>query len=157
MHGQRRNDSLRRLATTTQGAIRITRYHRSTQVAYGRIGVCLKDTIYIEQLKINCVIGVNDWERNVRRRIIVDLTLETDAAKAAKKDCIEDAIDYVTVSERVTDFVQASSYMLIETLAEKIANLVLAEFPISRIRLKLSKSGAISNAKSVSVSIERTH
>ena len=125
-------------------------------MAYGRIGLRLKDTIYIEQLKIDCVIGVNDWERNVRRHIIIDLTLETDTAKASKKDNIEDAIDYITVSERVTGFVQASSYLLIETLAEKIANLVLGEFPISRIRLKLGKPGAISNAKSVSVSIERT-
>ena len=125
-------------------------------MAYGRIGVRLNDTIHIEQLKINCVVGVNEWERKVRRHIIVDLTLETNAAKAAKKDKIEDAIDYITVSERVTRFVQASSYLLIETLAEKIANVVLGEFPISRIRLKLSKPGAISNAKSVSVSIERT-
>ena len=125
-------------------------------MAYGRIGVRLNDTIHIEQLKINCVVGVNEWERKVRRHIIVDLTLETNAAKAAKKDNIEDAIDYITVSERVTRFVQASSYLLIETLAEKIANVVLGEFPISRIRLKLSKPGAISNAKSVSVSIERT-
>jgi len=125
-------------------------------VAYGRIGVRLNDTIHIEQLKINCIVGVNEWERKVRRHIIVDLTLETNAAKAAKKDNIEDAIDYITVSERVTRFVQASSYLLIETLAEKIANVVLGEFPISRIRLKLSKPGAISNAKSVSVSIERT-
>ncbi len=125
-------------------------------MAYGRIGVRLNDTIHIEQLKINCIVGVNEWERKVRRHIIVDLTLETNAAKAAKKDNIEDAIDYITVSERVTRFVQASSYLLIETLAEKIANVVLGEFPISRIRLKLSKPGAISNAKSVSVSIERT-
>ena len=125
-------------------------------MAYGRIGVRLNDTIHIEQLKINCVVGVNEWERKVRRHIIVDLTLETNAAKAAKKDNIEDAIDYIPVSERVTRFVQASSYLLIETLAEKIANVVLGEFPISRIRLKLSKPGAISNAKSVSVSIERT-
>ncbi len=116
----------------------------------------MNDTIHIEQLKINCIVGVNEWERKVRRHIIVDLTLETNAAKAAKKDNIEDAIDYITVSERVTRFVQASSYLLIETLAEKIANVVLGEFPISRIRLKLSKPGAISNAKSVSVSIERT-
>ena len=125
-------------------------------MAYGRIGVRLNDTIHIEQLKINCVVGVNEWERKVRRHIFVDLTLATNAAKAAKKDCIEDAIDYIPVSERVTRFVQASSYLLIETLAEKIANVVLGEFPISRIRLKLSKPGAISNAKSVSVSIERT-
>ncbi len=116
----------------------------------------MKDTIYIEQLKIDCIVGVNDWERNIRRQVILDLKLETDVTKAAEKDTIEDAIDYKTVSDRVTSFVQSSSYLLIETLAEYVADLVLTEFPVSRISLKLSKPGAVSNAKNVGVSIERS-
>ena len=116
----------------------------------------MRDTIYIEQLKIDCIVGVNEWERHIRRHVVLDLKLETDVTKAAEKDTIEDAIDYKTVSERVTNFVQASSYLLIETLAENVANLILTEFPVSWISLKISKPGAVSNAKNVGVSIERS-
>ena len=113
------------------------------------------DTVYIEGLKTDAVIGVYDWERSIRQTLVLDLELASDNRAAAATDGIADAVDYDAISKRILAYVQASEFELIETLAERVADIVLSEFNIPWLRLKLSKPGAVAEAKDVGVIIER--
>ena len=113
------------------------------------------DTVYIEGLKTDAVIGVYDWERSIRQTLVLDLELASDNRAAAATDGIADAVDYDAISKRILAYVQASEFELIETLAERVADIVLNEFHIPWLRLKLSKPGAVAEANDVGVIIER--
>jgi 7,8-dihydroneopterin aldolase/epimerase/oxygenase len=113
------------------------------------------DTVYIEGLKTDAVIGVYDWERSIRQTLVLDLELASDNRAAAATDGIADAVDYDAISKRILAYVQASEFELIETLAERVADIVLNEFHIPWLRLKLAKPGAVAEAKDVGVIIER--
>ena len=113
------------------------------------------DIVYIEGLKTDAVIGVYDWERSIRQTLVLDLELASDNRAAAATDGIADAVDYDAISKRILAYVQASEFELIETLAERVADIVLNEFHIPWLRLKLAKPGAVAEAKDVGVIIER--
>ena len=113
------------------------------------------DTVYIRDLKIDTVIGIFDWERRIRQTVSLDLEMAYDIRKAAASDDIRDALDYKAVAKRLIGFVETSEFLLVETLAEKIAALVLAEFPVPWLRLRLSKPGALRGAQDVGVVLER--
>jgi|TARA_B110000240_G_C13356768_1_gene392182 dihydroneopterin aldolase len=113
------------------------------------------DTIVIEQLQVDTVIGVYEHERSIRQVVGIDIELTTDISKPAASDNINDALDYRAIGDRITDFVRGSSFFLVEALVEKIAAIVLDEFGIDRVLVKLSKPSAIENADNVSVQIER--
>lgn len=113
------------------------------------------DTVYIEGLKTDAVIGVYDWERSIRQTLVLDLELASDNRAAAATDGIADAMDYDAISKRILAYVHASEFELIETLAERVAAIVLSEFNIPWLRLKLSKPGAVAEANDVGVIIER--
>ncbi len=113
------------------------------------------DTVYIEGLKTDAVIGVYDWERSIRQTLVLDLELASDNRAAAATDGIAEAVDYDAISKRILAYVQASEFELIETLAERVADIVLSEFHIPWLRLKLSKPGAVAEANDVGVIIER--
>ena len=113
------------------------------------------DIIYLHDLRIDTVIGVFDWERRVRQTVILDLDMAADARKAAVSDRIEDALNYKAVAKRVIEFVAHSEFHLVETLAERVAELVLAEFGVSWLRLRVNKQGAVRGARDVGVIIER--
>ena len=113
------------------------------------------DTVYIEGLKTDAVIGVYDWERSIRQTLVLDLELASDNRAAAATDGIADAMNYDAISKRILAYVQASEFELIETLAERVAAIVLSEFNIPWLRLKLSKPGAVAEANDVGVIIER--
>ena len=113
------------------------------------------DTVYIEGLKTDAVIGVYDWERSIRQTLVLDLELASDNRAAAATDGIADAVDYDAISKRILAYVQASEFELIETLAERVADIVLSEFNIPWLRLKLGKPGAVAEANDVGVIIER--
>ena len=113
------------------------------------------DIVYIEGLRTDAVIGVYDWERSIRQELVLDLELASDNRAAADTDAIEDAVDYDAISCRIIAYVQDSEFQLIETLAERVAGLVLREFDVSWLRLKLAKPGAVADASSVGVIIER--
>lgn len=87
------------------------------------------DIVYLRDLKVDCVIGVYDWERRVRQALYIDIDMATDIRKAAASDGIQDTLDYKAVSKRIQQYVGDSSFQLVETLAEKIAGMVLQEFP----------------------------
>ncbi len=113
------------------------------------------DTVYIEGLKTDAVIGVYDWERGIRQTLVLDLELASDNRAAAATDGIADAVDYDAISKRVLAYVQASEFELIETVAERVAEIILTEFNIPWLRLKLGKPGAVAQASDVGVIIER--
>ena len=113
------------------------------------------DIIFIEALRVETVIGVYDWERRIRQPVVIDLEMATDISRAAASDDVADALDYKSVSKRVQQFVGASSFFLVETLTERIASLVLDEFPVPWVRVKLNKIGALRGAAGVGIVIER--
>ena len=115
----------------------------------------LMDLVFIEDLRIETVIGIYDWERKIRQVVALDLEMAFDNRKPAASDRIEDTLNYKAVSKRLTAFIEESSFQLVETLAERCAEIVREEFGVSWLRLKLSKPGAVRGSKAVGVVIER--
>ncbi len=113
------------------------------------------DTIFLQDLKVETIVGIWDWERKIRQTVSIDIEMAADVAKAAETDNIEGTLNYKAVAKRVQQFVGDSDYQLVETLAEKIAETILTEFDIAWIQLRVSKPGAIRNAKNVGVVIRR--
>ncbi len=113
------------------------------------------DRICIEGLKTHTVIGINDWERQTRQQVSLDLEMAWDITEAARRDDIHCTLDYKRVAKRLVEFVEGSSYGLIEALAEQCARIVLDEFQVPWLRLKLSKPGAVRGSENVAVVIER--
>lgn len=113
------------------------------------------DIVFIRDLQIETVIGIYDWERKIRQMISIDLDMATDIKKAANTDNIEDTLNYKAVAKRLITFVAESSFELVETLAEKICEIVLTEFNVPWVKLTLHKPGAVSGSRSVGVMIER--
>ena len=113
------------------------------------------DTVFIEGLEIEAQIGIYDWERRIRQPLVFDVEMAFDNRKPAASDAIGDTLDYKAVSKRLIAFVSASSFGLVETLAERCAEIVLREFGVESLKLKLSKPGAVRGARAVGVMIER--
>jgi len=113
------------------------------------------DIIFLRGLQIETVIGIYDWEREIRQTVIIDLEMGTDIRKAAATDDINHTLDYKTLSKRIIAFVEASEFLLVETLAERISTIILEEFSVPWLRLTLNKKGAISGASDVGIQIER--
>lgn len=113
------------------------------------------DLIYIRNLRIDCVIGVFDWERRVRQTVAIDLDLAADVARAAQTDRLEDTLDYKAIAKRVIEFTSQSQFQLVETLAEKVAGIVLNEFGVRWVRVRVNKKGALRHATDVGIVIER--
>lgn len=115
------------------------------------------DKIIIKGLKTKCIIGDYDWERKRPQKIILDFELETDLKRVAQKDELAtDMLDYSRLAKEVLKFVEKSSYRLIETLAEGIANLCLKKFLVAGVRLRVAKPGAIKAAEAAIVEIYRS-
>ena len=113
------------------------------------------DLVFIEDLRIETVIGIYDWERKIRQTVALDLEMAFDNTVPAASDRIEDTLDYKRVSKRLIAFVGESHFELVETLAERCAEIVMREFGVPWLKLKLSKPGAVTGAKAVGVVIER--
>ncbi len=113
------------------------------------------DKIFIHALKTEAIIGIFDWERQVKQAVIVDIEISADVRKAALSDSIHDTINYKRIAKRVLAFVEASKFHLVETLAEHIAMLILDDFGIAWVRISLSKPGAIRSSRDVGVVVER--
>lgn len=114
------------------------------------------DRVFIENLTIETVIGIFDWERDIKQAVSLDLEMDYDIRPAAATDQIVDTLDYKAVAKRLIRFVEQSEFQLVETLAERCAEIVLAEFPVRRLKLKLSKPGAVRGSSAVGVIIERS-
>ena len=114
------------------------------------------DHVFIEGLEIEALIGIYDWERRIRQTLVFDLEMAFDNRVPAASDDIEDTLNYKAVSKRLVEYVSQSDFGLVETLAERCAEIVLNEFKVERLRLKLSKPGAVRGARAVGVLIERS-
>jgi len=113
------------------------------------------DIVYVRDLQVETVIGIFDWERKIKQTVSLDLEMGTNISKAASTDHIDDTLDYKSVSKRLISFIEVSKFQLIETMAERISEIVREEFNVPWLRLRLSKPGAIKGAKDVGVIIER--
>ena len=114
------------------------------------------DRVFIEGLEIEAQIGIYDWERRIRQPLVFDIEMAFDNRKPAASDAIADTLDYKAVSKRLIEFVGQSDFGLVETLAERCAAIVIEEFGVQWLRLKLSKPGAVRGAQAVGVVIERS-
>ena len=113
------------------------------------------DTVFINDLRIETIICIYDWESKVSQTISLDLEMGTDILRAAASDSIEDTLNYKDVAKRLIAFVEASEYQLVETLAENIAAIVLDEFSVPWLKLTVHKPGAVRGSRDVGVIIER--
>ena len=113
------------------------------------------DIVYIRDLKIETVIGIFHWERRIRQTVSIDLEMATDIRKAAASDSITGTLDYKAVAKRLIAFVGESEFLLVETLSEKVAEIVLTEFNVPWLKLRLSKPGAVRGSQDVGIIIER--
>jgi dihydroneopterin aldolase len=114
-----------------------------------------EDRIFLRGLTTECIIGFIDWERRVPQTVVIDLELPCDCARAAQHDSVADTVDYKTVAKRVLAWVAASEFQLVETLAHRLALLLLEEFPLQWVRISVNKPGAIRHSRDVGVRIER--
>jgi len=113
------------------------------------------DIVYISDLRIETIIGIYNWEREIRQVVSIDLEMSADNRKPAATESIDDALNYKAVAKRLIQFVEESEFQLVETLAERIAEIILEEFAVDWLRLKLGKPGAVTGSKEVGVIIER--
>lgn len=115
----------------------------------------MDDLVLIEGLAIDTVIGIHDFEREIQQTVILDLEMHHDNRPAAESEDISLTLDYFAISQRLIEFVGSSEFLLIETLAERCAELLLAEFTLLALRIKVSKPGAVPEARNVAVQIFR--
>lgn len=113
------------------------------------------DIVFIQELKVDAVIGVRDWERRVRQTLVLDLELGCDAATAATSDAVADAVDYDAVRRHAADWVRGAGCQLVETVAEGLAAELQRTFGVRWLRLRIAKPGAVPGARAVGVVIER--
>lgn len=113
------------------------------------------DCVFIEDLRVEALIGVYDWERTVKQVLSFDVQMATESHTAASSDDIQYALDYGEVAARITQLVESSAYQLVEALAEAIVTMIREEFGVPWVRLVLRKPGAVINAVNVGLIIER--
>jgi dihydroneopterin aldolase len=114
------------------------------------------DRIFLRGLTSECIIGFIDWERRVRQTVVLDIEMPVDCRRASLSDEVADTLDYKQVAKRVLAFIASSEYQLVETLAHRVALLILEEFGLAWVRISLNKPGAIRNSRDVGVTLERT-
>ncbi|MEC9405737.1 MAG: dihydroneopterin aldolase [Abyssibacter sp.] len=113
------------------------------------------DLIYLRDLRIETVIGIFDWEREIRQTVVIDLEMGADIRRAAQTDAIEDTLDYKSVAKRIISFVSESSFQLVETLSDRIARIIVTEFDVPYVKVVVNKQGAVRGSRDVGVIIER--
>jgi dihydroneopterin aldolase len=114
------------------------------------------DIIFLRELRVGAVIGIYEWEQRVRQTVSIDLEMTGDVREAASSDDIEHTINYKAVADRVVGYVEESRFQLIETLAERVAEILLKEFKIRRVKVTVIKPGAVRAVRAVGVVIERS-
>ena len=114
------------------------------------------DTIFLTALKVETTIGIWDWERKIKQTVVIDLEMGTDIRAAVESDDIKDALNYKLIAKRVQQFVADSNFQLVEALTGRIAELILAEFDVPWVQVRVNKVGAIRHARDVGVLIRRS-
>ena len=114
------------------------------------------DKIFLTGLSIDCIVGIWDWERQVKQTVVLDIEMAADIRKAAASDHIDDTVDYKKVSKRLLAFVGESQFQLVETLTERVAEIIVKEFDVPWVKVKLNKQGALRGSRDVGILIERS-
>lgn len=114
------------------------------------------DKIFLSGLKVDCIVGVWAWERQVRQTVVLDIEMAVDIRKAAASDKLEDTLDYKNVSKRLLGFIGDSQFQLVETLTERVAEIIIKEFNVPWVKVRLNKQGALRGSRDVGILIERT-
>lgn len=115
-----------------------------------------KDKVLIEGLTVLTTIGVYEWEKTIKQKLILDLEMSWDNKPAGESDDVSLCLDYFLVSQSITSFIQSTQFKLIECVAERVAQLVIQKFSVQWLKVKVSKPSAIANASNVAVVIERS-
>jgi dihydroneopterin aldolase len=113
------------------------------------------DTIFLSGMTVDCIIGIWDWERKIKQKVVIDLEMSFDIRKAAASDHIDDTLDYKKVSKRLLQFVGDSEFQLVETLIDRIAQMILVEFDVPQVKVRLNKQGALRGSRDVGIVIVR--
>ncbi|KPA53861.1 dihydroneopterin aldolase [Photobacterium leiognathi subsp. mandapamensis] len=113
------------------------------------------DTVFIEQLEVIATIGVYDWEQEIKQKLVLDLEMAHDNRPAANNDDVMLALDYSTVSTAVTNLIEQGRFLLVERVAEEVASLIMTDFNVPWVKVRVTKPGAVANARGVGVQIER--
>ena len=113
------------------------------------------DSVFIEQLEVIATIGVYDWEQKIKQKLVLDLEMAHDNRPAADSDDVAYALNYAAVSEAVTAHIQNGRFLLVERVAEEIASLLMTQFGVPWLRVRVTKPTAVANAGGVGVQIER--
>ncbi len=127
-----------------------------TDIVTQAAGNMTRDIVFIEDLRIETIIGIYDWERKIKQTIALDIDMQADNRRPAASENIDDALNYKAVAKRLIAFTEDSSFQLVETLAERLAAIILEEFDVPWLRLRLRKLGAVTGSRSVGVLIERS-
>ena len=115
-----------------------------------------KDRIYVEDLRVKGTIGIFDWEKKIKQEISLSYEIDHDNFSASKEDKIEATTDYKTITKKIISFIEENKFELVETFAEKIAEMVIKDFDVNWIKRRVSKPGALRFSKDVGVIIERS-
>ena len=115
------------------------------------------DKIFLNEMRVETIVGIWDWERKTKQIVSINLEMGADIKKAAMTDNIEDTLNYKGVAKSIRKFVEDSSFQLVETMAEKIAEIILTEFKVPWVKVRVNKPGAIRGSKDVGVVITRSH
>ncbi|HBO14983.1 MAG TPA: dihydroneopterin aldolase [Porticoccaceae bacterium] len=113
------------------------------------------DIVYIRDLRIETIIGIYEWERQVKQIVSFDLEMAANISEAARTDDIQYALNYKSIAKRIISFIQASEFLLVERMADEVATIVIEEFDVPWLRLRVSKPGALRGAQDVGIIIER--
>ncbi|CNI09161.1 MULTISPECIES: bifunctional dihydroneopterin aldolase/7,8-dihydroneopterin epimerase [Yersinia] len=113
------------------------------------------DIVFIEELSVITTIGVYDWEQTIQQKLVFDIEMGWDNRKAAVSDDVNDCLSYADISDTIIKHVESQRFALVERVAEEIAELLLQQFNSPWVRIKVSKPGAVAQARNVGVVIER--
>jgi dihydroneopterin aldolase len=114
------------------------------------------DKVFIEQLEVITTIGVYDWEQEIKQKLVLDIEMAHDNRPAGKSDDVTDALDYAQVSQAVLEHIESGRFLLVERVAEEIAELLMERFAVPQVKIRLTKPGAVPQARGVGVEIERS-
>ncbi len=115
----------------------------------------LPDRVFIRDLAVRCIVGVDEYERREKQDILIHLTMHTDLRKAGRTDALEDTVDYRAIKKRILHLVEESRFRLIEALAQSIADECLRDERVERVEVVVEKPGALRFARTVGVQIVR--
>jgi FolB domain-containing protein len=113
------------------------------------------DKVFIKDLLVRGIIGVNDWERKRAQDILINITVFTDTGRAAESDNIRDCVDYSALAKKIQAHAEAAARLTVEALANDLAKICLEQTNVMRVIVRVEKPGAVRFAKSVGVEIER--